>query len=319
MSDLLFTVLLLAAILLIACERPGAWMYLGAGVLGAAAYLVKTAALPLLIAGPLWLVLRKRYRAAAAFFGAMLPAVAWWTLWAHSHRTPARDMVSLYYTNYMAYEGLIGWRDFPLVIWKNLDGILTGIAGLLIFDLRNMPGGLHLARVLAIAAIAGTVRFARLRGMTPYHWFAAGYSAILLIWHFPPNERFVLPMFPLLLAGLATEMANLSQAIKNAWSRGGLDRMVAGAMAAVLAGIACFGIALNANDVFREFPGIIGQHRTVLASNRAAFAWIAQHANGGAFYAYDDPVFYLYTCRQRTRCAHGVLPRRPRMDVAALP
>jgi len=105
----------------------------------------------------------------------------------------------------------------------------------------------------------------------------------------------VLPVFPLLIAGLATEMANVSQAMKKAWVRGGLDRMVAGGMAVVLAAIACLGVALNANDVFREFPGIIEQHRTVLASNRTAFAWIAQHAPDGAFYAYDDPVFYLYT------------------------
>jgi hypothetical protein len=52
---------------------------------------------------------------------------------------------------------------------------------------------------------------------------------------------------------------------------------------------------MNATAVFREFPEIIGQHRTVLASNRAAFAWIAQTTPRGAFYAYDDPVFFLYT------------------------
>jgi hypothetical protein len=66
--------------------------------------------------------------------------------------------------------------------------------------------------------------------------------------------------------------------------------MIAGA--ATLAGC---GIVTNAGAIFREFPGIIEQHREVLASNRAAFAWIAQHETGGAFYAYDDPVFFLYT------------------------
>jgi hypothetical protein len=66
--------------------------------------------------------------------------------------------------------------------------------------------------------------------------------------------------------------------------------MIAGA-----ATLAVFGIVTNTGAIFREFPGIIGQHREVLASNRAAFAWIAQHAAGGAFYAYNDPVFFLYT------------------------
>jgi len=66
--------------------------------------------------------------------------------------------------------------------------------------------------------------------------------------------------------------------------------MIAGAAA-----FAAFGLVMNADAVFREFPGIIEQHRAVLASNRAAFAWIAQHTDSGAFYAYDDPVFFLYT------------------------
>jgi hypothetical protein len=180
-------------------------------------------------------------------------------------------------------------------MWKNLDGVFSGITGLLIFDLGKSVIGMHLSRFLAIGAIAGVVRMARTRGLSPFHGFAAAYTAVLLVWHFPPNERFMLPLFPLLLAGLGSELAHLGGVIRSVWRQSAANRVVAAGMIAGAATLAGCGIVTNAGAIFREFPGIIEQHREVLASNRAAFAWIAQHETGGAFYAYDDPVFFLYT------------------------
>lgn len=298
LSDLAFSALLVAAI----CAVPGADKRTGmafvAGLLGAAAYLVRTAALPLLIAGPLWLVLRRRYRAAAIFFFTMLPAVAAWSLWVRAHLRGATDIVSLYYIDYMGYRRFcMGWRDLPVVMWKNLDGLFHGISGFLMCGLSGYPPGMYLSRLLAIGAIVGVVRLARQRGITPYHWFAAGYTAILLVWHFPPDERFLLPVFPLLLAGFATEGAHLAEALKKSWNRGNADRVLACGLVAGLAAVAGLGIALDGDALFVEFPGIIEQHRTVLAGKRLAFQWIAQNAPPGAFYAYDDVVFFLYTGR----------------------
>jgi hypothetical protein len=295
MSDLVFSVALLAAIQAIESADRSTRRALGAGALAAVAYLIKTAAVPLAIAGPLWLVLRKKYRAAALMFGAMLPAIAAWTLWSRAHMTHAHDLVSLYYTNYLGYQIYnVGWHDLPLFMWKNLDGVFCGIAELLIFDVAKSAWGMYLARFLGIVVIAGTVRFARRAGITPYHWFALGYTAILLVWHFPPNNRFLLPLFPLLLAGLATELANLARVIRNEWPRGLANKLVVAGIAAGLSGVLYIAIDWNIRALRHEIPTAIAQHRTVLASNRMAFAWIAQHASAG-FYAYDDPVFFLYT------------------------
>ena len=154
---------------------------------------------------------------------------------------------------------------------------------------------MHLSRFLAIGAIVGVVRQARTRGVTPYHGFAAAYTAVLLVWHFPPNERFMLPLFPRLLASIGSEVAHLGRVIRSAWRQGAANRAVAAGMisvAATLAVIVSGHVGLGVTLIFREFPGIIGQHREVLASNRAAFAGIAQHTASGAFYAYDDPVFF---------------------------
>jgi hypothetical protein len=272
LSDLAFSALLLVAILALPEADDSVGRGLGAGLLGSAAYLVRTAALPLLVAAPLWLVLRKKYRAAAAFFFAMLPGIAAWSLWTRAHLPHATDIVSLYYADYMGYRRLcMGWRDLPLVIWKNLDGMFHGTTGLIFSALTDNPLGMYLSRFIAIGAIVGTARLARQRGVSTYHWFAAAYAAILLVWHFPPNERFMLPVCPLLLAGLATELAHLFWIVKKCWARNKANRAVAMGLGASLVAIACLGVALNVRTLFYEFPGIIEEHRTVLASKLAAF------------------------------------------------
>ena len=115
--------------------------------------------------------------------------------------THSWDLVTLYYTNYVGFEIYnVPLRDLPLVIWYNLDGFLQGAGKLLIFDLPY--GSKHLERVVAIAAIAGCVRLAMRKRALQYPLAALGMSAILLVWHFPPDQRFVFPLYPLLLMGL---------------------------------------------------------------------------------------------------------------------
>ena len=297
-SDLAFSVLLMASILLVPVAERRVWVGLPGGLLGAAAYLVKTGALPLLIAGPLWLALRKRYRAAAGFFFAMVPAVAGWSLWVRHHLPHATDIISLYYADYLGYRRLcMDWRDLPVVMWRNLDGLFHGTTGFLMSGLTDSPLGMYLSRALAIAALVGTVRFARRRGMTVYHWFAAGYAAILLVWHFPPDARFLLPVFPLLLSGFVTEGSFLTDIIRQSWSRNRANRVVASGMIACLIAVACLGVALNVDALFYQFPGIIEQDRALLESKLATFRWIRRNSPAGAFYADDDVVFFLYTGR----------------------
>jgi len=309
MSDLPFTVALVAAILAIESAERGVWKAVAAGVLSSAAYLIKTAALPLIVAGPLWLMLRRKYREAVILFGTMLPAVAGWMLWCRAHVSQGRDLVTLYYTNYLGYQTYnVGWSDLPLVMWKNLDGVFCGIAELLIFDLSTSAWGMHLARFLAILGIAGTVRLARRRGMTPYHWFALGYTAVLLVWHFPPNNRFLLPLFPLLLAGFVAESANLADVIRNEWPRSPLHKTVVVGLCAGFGGIFCAGVVANMRAMRETVPLVVAQHRAVLASNRRAFAWIVENTPAGNFYAYDDPVFYLYTGRHAASLPVAPLP-----------
>ncbi len=71
--------------------------------------------------------------------------------------------------------------------------------------------------------------------MRAYIGYAVFSSAILVVWHFPPNERFTLPLLPLCLAGLFVEMRSLALMIRQVWAKPARDQKVAaGLIAAVV-------------------------------------------------------------------------------------
>ena len=299
MPELLFTALLLASVLLaeraLSDDAPR-WMPVLAGVCGALAYLTKSAAGPLLLTAPLYFIWRKQFAKAALFFGAMLPAMAAWQWWASQHVSKSWDLVTLYYTNYLGFQIYnVPLRDLPLVLWHNLDGFVLGVGKLLTFDVPY--GGKALERVIAVAAIAGVVRLSRRTQKLQYPLAALGVSALLLVWHYVPDQRFVFPLYPLLLAGLWTELANVWQALRVAWKKPAAgERVVAFAGAAALASLALFVAFTTFNGLFYFLPDLFRSYRTALRSRQPAYEWIAKNAPAGAnVFAYDDPMLYLYT------------------------
>jgi hypothetical protein len=291
MPELLFTTLLLAVFLV----RPPALR----GCLGALAYLSKSAALPLLLTMPLCYAIRRQYRQALLFAASMLPAVLLWQAWVQSHVSKSQDLVTLYYTNYLGFQLYnVSWRDLPVVVWYNLDGFLMGIGKLLTFDVAIFESK-HLERVVAIAAIAGVVRLARKTGEIEYPVFAGAFSLMLLVWHYQPDQRFVFPLYPLLLAGLWAELKNVGLALQASWirNRSG-DRVAAAAFGSVLALFAIFFVAASAIGMAVFLHRVLQTYRDDLEARRPAYTWLANAASAGAgVFAYDDPLVYLYTGR----------------------
>jgi branched-subunit amino acid transport protein len=305
MPELLFTALLLGSVIL--AERamqPEAsrWLALAAGICAALAYLTKSIAAPLLFTVPLCFALRKHYQKAALFFATMLPAMAAWQWWVARHLTHSWDLVTLYYTNYVGFQSYnVPLRDLPLVIWYNLDGFLTGAGKLLIFDLPY--GSKALERVVAIAAIAGCVRLAARRRQLQYPLAALGMSAILLVWHFPPDQRFVFPLYPLLLMGLATELRNIVGVLRFTWAKPAFaERLAAAGVGALLLGIAAFAGFCTVFGLAHFVPDLFASYRADFEERRPAYEWIARHTPADAnVYAYEDPLVFLYTGRRACR------------------
>jgi len=305
MPELLFTALLLASVILAErAMKPEAspWLAFLAGIFAALAYLAKSIAAPLLLTVPLCFALRKHFRKAALFFAAMLPAVAGWQWWMARHLAHSWDLVTLYYTNYAGYQVYnVPLHDLPLVIWYNLDGFLQGAGKLLIFDLPY--GSKHLERVIAIAAIAGCIRLAVRTRALQYTLAALGMSAILMVWHFPPDQRFVFPLYPLLLMGLATEVRNLCGALRLTWAKPTLvDRAVVAGFGTLLAAVGAFAIFCTVFGLSNVIPDLFSSYRTDFSARERAYEWIARNVPRNAnVYAYQDPLMFLYTGHKACR------------------
>jgi hypothetical protein len=301
MPDLLFTALVGLASL--ALMQPGRRWVLIAGLAAGAAYLTKTAALPLLALAPVWLALRGERARAAWFLAASLPCAAAWHVWAAAHTSAGGVEAWLYYTNYFGYRlRLFGIGDLPVMVWKNAGALLSGIGGLFIFNLGDTHWGTQLARLVAFGSIAGAVRMARRSGVTPYHWFTAGYIAMLLVWHFPPAERFLIPVMPLLAAGLYTELRHLAGMLRTSIAAGGAHRILAVSLACVLAAMGLW-TATSAYGALRyDLPGILAQHRALTALRQGAYQWARENTpSDAAFLAYHDAPLYLSTGRHAMR------------------
>ncbi len=312
MPEILFMTAFLGCILLaeraLEPETP-VWLAAAAGLLGALAYLSKSAAVPLLLTAPFCFALRKRYKQAFAFAAAMSPAFIAWQAWVATHVSKSSDLVSLYYTNYTGFRTYnLSWSDLPRVILLNLDGLLRSCGKLLLFDVPVFESATF-ERVIAVAAIAGAIRLALRSRHLQYPFVALGIAGLLLVWHYQPEQRLVFPLYPLLLAGLWTELRNIATVLRRSWDKRAVaERIAAGVGACALASLALFiGYTHVAGD-FVFLPRLLGIYRSDLKATRPAYVWVAQHAPADAgVYAYDDPMVYLYAGRRA--CGLPVPPK----------
>ena len=141
------------------------------------------------------------------------------------------------------------------------------------------------------------------RGWTAYTLFAAGYVVLVLVWNYVPDQRFLLPVYPLLVAGFYEETARVLRALERSWRTEGVaDRVAAAAVAAVLSGVAVFAVWRNVTAYTTVLPGFVSRHLAMLERYKPAYEWIGAHVDRDArILAYYDPVLYLYTGRRARR------------------
>jgi hypothetical protein len=202
MSELMFSCLLLGSLLL--CGRSSArgdapHIAAAAGLLGAAAYLTRTAALPLLLAGPLYFILRREYKRAAFFFAAMAPAVMGWSIWARLHVTRFDDPTRAFYTDYFRIYSLdMAWRDVPAILTSNLSTMMGSIGCAVL----SIPADLWWPlRIVGLVAVFLLFVLLPRREWTPVHLFAACYCPLVLLLPYPTDLRMLVPVLPFALAG----------------------------------------------------------------------------------------------------------------------
>lgn len=305
-SEMMFMVFLLGAILIAERQRSGAWSQgwrgpLLAGAIAGGAYLTRTSGVALLPAAIAYYVWKKQPRGALWFTLGMLPAVAGWTLWSRMHAAPGHDVVTICYTNYLGYQFLnVGWDNLGQVLWRNLSALLEAM-GSLVFP-QAMGEGL-LAKLilwpLAVAMILGCIRMVR-QGLGRLYVLFGGVSfAMLLVWHYQPNQRFILPLAPLLLAGFCFEVVKMAEWFRKAIAHGSRARhLVAYSIAACFVTALTVGLVLQISMDVGVVPNLFRNDRSNTRAYRSIYGWIASHLPPDANILWqDDTALYLATGR----------------------
>jgi hypothetical protein len=298
-SEIFFMGWLIAALL--ALQRPGVRWAIVAGILAGCAYLSRTAGIALLISVPAVMLWKKEARRAAAFASAMLPFVLGWMIWTRAHALHSTDTTLAYYTDYLRFQFLnVGPDNFLNVLWINCDQELWAMGTLIFGDFLPLFAMNILTRVTAVAMIAGVVRLFRQGVAEHYTIFGLISAGMLAVWHYPPTERFVLPMFPLLLAGLVAELTHLAEMINGALRhKHTSQRVVAGAFGVLVAALAVIAVGLQFRGSFTSLGNVANSKIKKLKQQRAAYAWIEKNLPPSAtLLSYDDTLMYLYTGRR---------------------
>lgn len=294
-SEMFFTCLLLMG-LLSTSRRP-----FQAGLFGAVAYLTRSAGIAWLGSQTLYWLWTKRPKHLVLFAAGMVPAVVGWTVWTSLHKYHTSDQALVYYVDYVTYEiQNVTWHNLHLVLWKNTDELLYGIGSLFVpklFDSRLIK---IIVQMIGIGAIVGTVRMARRGVGAEYVFFAAVSSALLVVWHYPPNERFVLPLLPLLAAGLLTEIERLATNVGSAMRHQERSQRVAawsfGGAVGTLLGLV---LLLQIYVLIPFLPWAAGQGRARLADQLAAYAWVRKNLpESVSILALNEASMFLYTGRR---------------------
>jgi hypothetical protein len=133
----------------------------------------------------------------------------------------------------------------------------------------------------------------------PYALFALVSSAVFLACNFPSTERYMVPMYPLLLAGLFAEIEHLVHLFKAAFRHPDLSQRAAAAVfSLVVAGVFLAALGMQFFMTFVFLQSSVDAQSAKLRDQRSAYSWISAHVPASArIFSYDDPLLYLYTGR----------------------
>lgn len=333
LTELPFCVVLLGLMLLLEANgeargRPsrhtGLWLL--AGMLAAVAFLIRTNSVVLAVSVPVLLILRRRIRAAAAFLTPLVAAIAAWQLWCLRNASAAKDDMVVYYTSYTKfYVQTFSWPDLPHRMWTNFASVIEALPRLVLFSVENTFWVRVLGWLLTVTAAAGVVTLFR-KGIRYYPAFAALFIVVLVLWQYPPDTRFVYPLFPLYVAGLAAKLRDIAALAVATWrQKRGPDRVAVVLMLSLILSIAAGSLGSGLHGLFVVLPEYFGDRETQRAEMIPVYRWIAAHTDSEErFAAYDDTMLYLnagrrgYTVPLLPRLVYGLDTNDVRQYISGL-
>jgi hypothetical protein len=302
MSDLTFCVLVLGTILLLerGMTEASPAIFAAAGVAGGLAFLTRTQGLALLASATLCLVWRRRWLDAALYSSVFGIAVAGWFLWTRQHAYPGTDPVAIYYVDYARfYQVSVHWADIPGFVQTNVDSMFMGATRLIFASVGFSTPARAFAWVVCAGAASGLVRAVRQTGRLHFALFSLMSFLMLIPSYFPPNERYMLPLWPALAVGLYFEFRHIWGLCRVNFAQPALSPRLAAA--AILTAGAVVAIAIpwnNLQGIASDLPSILGDYERLSNLKRPGYEWIRDHTPVDTrILTYDDPLLYLYTGR----------------------
>lgn len=310
LSEAPFLFFLLTSVLLasLASKRNSAALAAGAGLAGMGAFLLRTAALAWLPAMVAAFLLRRQYRLAGLAAMIMTPAIVAWQLWVATHRPINPDPVMAFYLDYTGFYRMnIGVQDLLSVLRLNTFALLNSIGRMIWFTEDTTGGMAYRHAIVVVLVLYGNIRLALRRRISFLQWYALFSLPLILVWHFPPNERFLLPLLPLLIGGAAEALRPLVSDLRILASKRGDPQRIAAT--GILAGL----IAMVGWICWQNVDASFGLHREVLARDhgrleelRPVYQWARSHLGPDArVLAFQEGRFYLWTGRE------AINPPRP--------
>jgi hypothetical protein len=294
-SELLCGCFLLAAIWAIersanpAGKRSYGWALAG-GLLAGLAYLTRSAVLPIFLAVPIFYWVRKQIRMSVPFLAVALPLALAWHLWTFTHAggnpDPTNGTYFHEYVHIIRAQGL--WTTFvqqlSALSYYVADGCFPGVVEAL--------HGIPLSHVFLAAAIAGGIRLGRRRHWPLFMILAPFYLILLLFWWFAGVDRLLLPVWPVLLAGIAEEAGHFAGVVEKTLSQRPVFIRQLPRWAMVLMAV-CF-VFLSGRVSASTVASSVRASRDMGVADQSTFSWLAHHAQPDTVVlAWRDTVSYL--------------------------
>ncbi|MCL5746204.1 MAG: hypothetical protein M1541_20115, partial [Acidobacteria bacterium] len=165
--------------------------------------------------------------------------------------------------------------------------------------------------VLTVMAAGGAVRLGRSAGLTQHHLFGGAYLAQMLLWNYPPTERFLFPLCPLLLAGLHTEVMHVRGMVSRTFENSGpgLRGRARVAATAVFGGLVFVVLLAAVRGMVWLVPGVINPFGSARLTELKVYSWIRGNLPAKARVLADrEAVVYLQTGHRGLRLFSSTLP-----------
>jgi hypothetical protein len=288
-SELLFGCFLLGSIMAIeksVRENSSRWAALG-GFLTGMAYLTRVATVPLLLAVPIFLYLRKRSRLNVFYFAIALPMIASWHVWGMLHTSSVGKLP--YFTEYL---NSVNFKEFGMHLLTQMANLSAAVANDFIPGITDFMKGIPLHHPIIIAAIAGCVRVGRRQQWPLAIIFTGLYLTMILLWWFHGIDRLMEPVWPILLVGIAAEVSHFADLCAHTIKRPAMKQVPRW----VLIGLAPLLILRNDAALWHKAANEYAVGREQRIADRGPYGWIRSNAPSDAvLLTWKDTVSYLYT------------------------